>query len=343
MQFIAPLLRGRGHNDDAQQPVMARPSVRRRRPDASTSQTISNVRLLFLFVVAFFLGYSSSNVGTTTKNENSSSSPLLLTAVDSYLAPFSTNKKTGWNSIHVFVGDSTASASNTNISSWQSQVHQDQLVAALLPSGRTGYFIDLAANEAVQWSNTYGLERELGWTGLCIEPTARYWQELVYTRTCQVVAAVVGNTTHTLVPWKKRKAYSGIVGMVDNPLKRNASKYLRKTTIALVDVLEHLHMHNQRIDYLSLDVEGAEEMVLLKFDLQRYPIQILTIERPSQRLMDFLQTQNYKLLATLSSWGETLWAHHSVKIVNATMFQEYHEQYGVWDPETYYSNVGKSR
>jgi hypothetical protein len=79
----------------------------------------------------------------------------------------------GWKSIHVFFHDENAGLKLTGDSAmdpkWFAQVHQDEIVVDLL--GTQGYFIDLASNDAKQFSNTLALERNgLQWQGLCIEP-----------------------------------------------------------------------------------------------------------------------------------------------------------------------------
>ena len=105
-----------------------------------------------------------------------------------------------WKQINVFVGDASpekiaeASAIRKDYfasTRWFSQVRQDEVVSRLLHSKRNGYFVDLAANDAVKISNTYALERYFGWNGIAIEPNPAYWEGLSY-RKCHVVAAVVG-------------------------------------------------------------------------------------------------------------------------------------------------------
>eukprot|EP00980_Cylindrotheca_fusiformis_P008217 scaffold1736_cov127-Cylindrotheca_fusiformis.AAC.31 len=66
------------------------------------------------------------------------------------------------------------------------------IVAKLFHGKRNGYFVDLAAKDAVRISNTYALETFFGWNGICLELNSVYWGGLAY-RKCHVVAAVVGN------------------------------------------------------------------------------------------------------------------------------------------------------
>lgn len=52
---------------------------------------------------------------------------------------------------------------------WNGQFMQDELVAAVLNGQRGGFFLDLAAFDAVSLSNSLALERDYGWRGICIE------------------------------------------------------------------------------------------------------------------------------------------------------------------------------
>ena len=74
---------------------------------------------------------------------------------------------------------------------FHSQVLQDQVVLALHSRKRGGFFIDLAANEPTMLSNTRTLERDFGWTGICIEAQEELWRKLAAVRSCQVVGAVI--------------------------------------------------------------------------------------------------------------------------------------------------------
>jgi hypothetical protein len=63
------------------------------------------------------------------------------------------------------------------------------------------------------------------------------------------------------------------------------------------------------IDYLSLDVEGAEAFILEGFPLDEYTIHLLTVERPKEPLRTILEAHGFEQLQRLSRWGETLWTH----------------------------------
>jgi hypothetical protein len=67
-----------------------------------------------------------------------------------------------------------------------------------------------------------------------------------------------------------------------------------------------------KIDYLSLDVEGAEFMIMKDFPFDQYTISVMTVERPTDELKKLFADNGYVFLKDLAWWGETLWAHKSM-------------------------------
>jgi FkbM family methyltransferase len=227
----------------------------------------------------------------------------------------------GWKSIDVFLGQPRDDDKKDDIivGGGKSQCDQDKLVLALLQEKqRNGYFIDLAANDAIALSNTYQLERNYGWQGVCIEPNPRYWDNLVRLRKCQVAAAVVGSTKKNervdfFLIEGGRAPSAGILGF-DNKVADvgKSKKQGRSVPFYTVPLAEILARYNAPtvIDYLSLDVEGAEYYVMRDFPFDSYAFRILTIERPTQELVDLLYQHRYIYVAANNEHGmETLFLH----------------------------------
>ena len=190
---------------------------------------------------------------------------------------------------------------------WFSQARQDELVFNLLHGKRGGYFVDLAANDALLMSNTFSLEHFFGWNGLCIEPNPLYWPGLSY-RKCDLVAAVVARDREEVHFRFSNKEFGGIVGeKFDN---KGTKKENPRLTVTLVEVLKRFNSPNT-IDYMSLDVEGAEDVVMQPAVLDTYQFNLLTIERPSKDLQKLLESKGYKVLKVLTPFGDTLFVRNS--------------------------------
>jgi hypothetical protein len=230
----------------------------------------------------------------------------------------------GWNEIHVYYGKREPLPPPNLHEQWQSsQVGQDLMILALteeyqkiLPvkeQRQQFYFIDLAANDATQLSNTYNLEKsnKYNWNGLCIEPNPIYWERLAH-RKCTVVAAFVG--AKDLQPVQvnlKGNSMGGIVGHeMDNKPESN-KVYTEKYTASLRSVFQRYQVPYD-IEYLSLDVEGAETMIMKDFPFDTYSFRFMTVERPNAELRSIFQAHGYQFIQDISNFGETFWAHDSV-------------------------------
>jgi hypothetical protein len=113
---------------------------------------------------------------------------------------------------------------------------------------------------------------------------------------------------------KFRGVYGGIVGK----MKENMANFKKEPDAAVeqrfTTPLRELLLQFQVppiIDYMSLDVEGAELYIMKEFPFESYRIKVLTIERPQRGLRKLLQQHGYVFLKDLAWWGETLWAHSS--------------------------------
>lgn len=168
---------------------------------------------------------------------------------------------------------------------------------------RGGYFVDLACADGVELSNTYFLEKYLEWTGLLFEPNPDFHDSIASNRTSPLVAECVTDGAEPEVEFRiDNGMLGGIVGEgFDNSAENRAeelqsARIIRVPTVTLVDALDR-HGAPRLIDYLSLDVEGAEELILREFDFSRYKFRFMTIERPSLALDLLLDRHGYVQLA----------------------------------------------
>ncbi|GKY96870.1 hypothetical protein MPSEU_000646100 [Mayamaea pseudoterrestris] len=196
---------------------------------------------------------------------------------------------------------------------WFSQHGQDISVIKALNFLRDGYFVDLAANDAVWASNTFGLEQNFGWKGICIEGNPIYWYRLSF-RNCYVVGGLAGSVDGeevnvTLGNRKESGPFGGLVGTGFDNKHVRAEAVEQRYTASLATILRTFHAPKV-IDYLSLDVEGAETFIMRSFPWDEYTFRCLTIERPSDELKEMLGKAGYKHALDIAR-GDTLWLHSS--------------------------------
>jgi FkbM family methyltransferase len=161
---------------------------------------------------------------------------------------------------------------------------------------KSGYFLDIGAYNGIVFSNTYILESKYNWSGICIEANPFVYKNLIKNRRTLCLNVCLDRSEGE-VTFNLRKASGGIVGQdLDNKEPdASADRVIRLKTMSLKSVLEKQHAPNI-IDYLSIDVEGAEERILAGFDFHKYTFRCITIERPTKLLRGLLKDHGYILI-----------------------------------------------
>ncbi|EKX34063.1 hypothetical protein GUITHDRAFT_44127, partial [Guillardia theta CCMP2712] len=191
---------------------------------------------------------------------------------------------------------------------WTSQVGQDRTIVDIFGGKRGGYFIDLASNDAVALSNTLTLEQEYGWNGLCIEPNPRYLQGLLR-RKCKLAVAVATAMTGEKVSFAMRDEFGGIVGN-DFDNKQVRGSVMNFTSVSITKLFQDFQVP-EVVDYLSLDIEGAEYHTFKDFPWHKYKFLTMTVERP-KKLAPILKANGYIYVKMHGGFGDMLYVHKSL-------------------------------
>lgn len=172
-----------------------------------------------------------------------------------------------------------------------SQAGQDQWVLEMTKNKKSGYFVDLGAYDGVNYSNTFYLEKNLGWNGICVEADPLNYKELTRNRNCVCENVAVND-------------YTGFVNFSSSDM---GGKIVNNSDIVITcDLLENILIRNQSpefIDYLSIDIEGNEIKVLEKFPFNRWKFGLITVEHNLYcegdynkiRIMEILTNNGYRV------------------------------------------------
>lgn len=221
-----------------------------------------------------------------------------------------TTRNDGYKTAYFYAG----SESLQKNAQWTSQSHQDELILSIFKGG-TGFFVDLAANHAIGLSNSFSLERNSGWDGVCVEANPVYFWDLIKRR-CIPVLAVVADVSDQRINF----TFAGVFGGIKSTSVKNAGEaavkrhYTSATTFrtTTLDAILRQTKAPHVIHYLSLDIEGAEFLALKNFPFDRYVFLTMTIERPIRQLRNLLSTNGYVYLWCFAHYGDTVWVHESL-------------------------------
>lgn len=162
---------------------------------------------------------------------------------------------------------------------------------------RAGVYLDIATNDPVSISNTYFMDRCLGWRGICVEANPSYYEKIHRLRSCDLVPTCVGKRDGEVVELALEGGAGGILGST----YKHKHKWTRENMSVprLVErcttVRKILDRGNVRVvDFLSLDVEGHEVEVLRGVDWERTKILVMSVE-VTGGVMDELQVLMDKL------------------------------------------------
>lgn len=158
----------------------------------------------------------------------------------------------------------TRASSNLGVGPWRRPGinNLDVLLADAIGRLRGGTFIELGGNDGLQASNSFLLERELGWRGILIEAIPELAAEAQRNRPdAMVVCAAASSSTRT-----------AIIGMEYHDLTsqvRAGANDVMVATTTISTVIDHVGSGDAP-DLLSIDVEGHELEVIAGLDLDRH-------------------------------------------------------------------------
>lgn len=168
----------------------------------------------------------------------------------------------------------------------KSQLGQDVFALAMNGFRRQGYFVEVGEH----LSNSYLLEREYGWNGLLIEPNPANHATLHARKAALVVKAAWKQSGERLTfHATTASGLSTLAGVTPGDLHdRSQFEAIEVEAMTLDDILAEAGAPRV-IDYMSIDVEGAETAVLDGLSLDKWDVRALTLEHNNdkQRLAEF--------------------------------------------------------
>ena len=195
---------------------------------------------------------------------------------------------------------------NHNLS--KSQLFQDLFTLFIHNEKKQGTFLEFGATDGVSLSNSYTLEKNFGWTGILAEPSPQWHTQLfnnrpktkvitdcIYSETGKKINFFVSEMGELSTIDSFRS--SDILNMPGNTNARNKNGYNTEVlTISLNDLFEK-YFNGNKIDYMSVDTEGSEYLILQNFNFSKYAPKVITVEhnfsKQEQEIDELLFKNNY--------------------------------------------------
>ena len=174
-----------------------------------------------------------------------------------------------------------------------SQLLEDLILFCIFYDIKNGFYIDIGANDPNSRSVTKAFYLR-GWKGINIEPLPDKYQALLLNRRRDINLKICAGKD-------KSKGTLYLQGGLSTMIK----KYIRKKKFinikinSMKNICRKYILNNQEIQFVKIDVEGAEREVLLGYDFENYRPKVFCIEAtnpgtlvPSHHLWEFILLNN---------------------------------------------------
>ena len=178
---------------------------------------------------------------------------------------------------------------------------EDLIISDLTKNIKNGFYVDAGCYHPLHLSNTYLLYKR-SWNGINIDISEFSIKLFNYLRPNDVnINSAVSNTEKEISFYyqKKLSQLSTIKKAISNERMQGNIKEKKIKSLKLNSILNQSKFKNRQIDFLNIDVEGADFEVLKSLDFTIYEPKIICIEIMDKNIFEskiynFLKDINYK-------------------------------------------------
>lgn len=186
---------------------------------------------------------------------------------------------------------------------------EDMILRRIFDDKREGFYVDIGAHHPKRFSNTYYFYKN-GWRGINIDamPGSMDLFKKNRPRDINLELAVSDKNEKLMYYAFSDPALNGFSKELSEEVYQKNYKILFKReieTLTLSQILDKFLPKNQKIDFLSIDVESLEFQVIKSNNWEKYAPEVILVEILNNDLetifkneiYSFLVSKNYKIIA----------------------------------------------
>jgi FkbM family methyltransferase len=196
---------------------------------------------------------------------------------------------------------------------YYSQYKQDKFADLFFKKKHNGFFLDIGAHDGISYSNTYHFEKNRNWSGICIEPIPDVYNNLTVNRNCKCYNVCISEK-EGFVTFRRVHGYGEMLsGILDFMTPEHIERINYESGFA-ENSFEDLKIESKninlilkdnginKIDYLSIDTEGAEFAIIRTIDFGSIDIAFLTVENneSSAEVSKYLGERGYSCISSFT-------------------------------------------
>ena len=196
---------------------------------------------------------------------------------------------------------------------YNSQDGQDKYLDTSVFKGmENGVYVDVGAHDGKTINNTLFFHKYRNWVGINIEPIKSVYDQLVLNRPADININVAVCSTDGTANFIQNSGYtemiSGLASYYDTRHTERLAyenKHTNSTTAMITVPTQRLEtifdQYNiKHVDYLSIDVEGAEFEVIKSINFDKVTIDVIGFENNyndvSIPIVEYLEARNYHII-----------------------------------------------
>lgn len=180
-----------------------------------------------------------------------------------------------------------------------SQTGEDIIIGLLLKDIKNGFYLDVGCHHPYKISNTFQLYLK-GWRGIVIDANENLIRKFQSKRKNDIAIVAAISDEEKIVSFYEFKE-SEVNTINEQMLEEWKTKFNYKSkkeikTQTLTNILDNNLPKNQKIDLLTVDVEGQDFNVLKSLDFKKYRPKLIVIEIHHFDLTNISQNEIYNFL-----------------------------------------------
>jgi FkbM family methyltransferase len=166
---------------------------------------------------------------------------------------------------------------------YRGQANEDAAIDAFFGGKQSGFYVDVGAHDGSYLSNTL-VFYERGWRGINVEPNPDSFRRLAADRSGDVnLNLAVADRGGACTFYKTEPPFLSTFNRadVDRQVKVGYIRSFTEVTVPIATLASILDEHappDKAIDFMTIDTEGAERLVLEGHDWSRWKPPLLVIE-----------------------------------------------------------------
>jgi FkbM family methyltransferase len=185
-----------------------------------------------------------------------------------------------------------------------SQEHEETLIRAFFQDRKNGFFLDVGASDFQHNSTTYYLEKHLGWRGIAVDALEEFRDGYErFRKGTQFFASFVTSQAGAPKDFfryeRDTRISSGSLEQLRG-LPRVKDRYIKTIKVPSVTLDQLLRAKGvEKVDFVSLDIEGFEPEALEGFDIGRYRPDLLCVEiqpHTRDRILSYFASHGYEVI-----------------------------------------------